>query len=141
VSLRRTTIKNQPGNRHTQTGEKMSYKINVYANEPLDCGGFQDNQIVARVNYNQRLDYWNGNNMQNGGMGRHKGITKLRKPVDPKKPYVIIIGSQWQGSTDYGYLVTAQEAAQEVMQSGDQESDWLWPEIAEIIKKLEAEEE
>ena len=118
-------------------------KVNVYQSEEeaMGSGYYYDSQIIARVNYNERLDYWDGSNWTNGGVGLHKGITKLRKPHDPKMPYVIIIGSQWQGSKDFGYAVTALEAAQEICRAGCEREDWVWPEIKEIIENLEDSEE
>lgn len=76
------------------------YRVNVYETQ-YDLDG----DVIARVRYNQNLDFWDGRNWQNGGMGRHKGITKLK---DGR--YVIIIGSDWQGERDYAYIVDADEA-------------------------------
>lgn len=87
---------------------KKEYRINVY-----DNADYQDT-IIARVRYNQDLDYWDGRNWTNGGVGMHKGITKLK---DGR--YVIIIGTQWQGAKDYGYIVTPDEALQEILKSGN----------------------
>ena len=83
------------------------YRVNVYD---------EDGDIIARVRYNQDLDYWNGYNFQNGGVGRHKGITKLK---DGR--YVIIVGTNWQGERDYAYVVDADEALQEILKSGNTE--------------------
>ena len=83
--------------------------VNVYESE--FC-----NEIVARVKYNEKLDYWDGRNRGNGGLGKHKGITKLK---DGR--FVIIIGSQMQGSKDYAYIVSKEEALQEVLKSGNLE--------------------
>lgn len=116
-------------------------KVNVYESEMEACNRQYDTIIVARVNYNERLDVWNGSNWQNGGVGLHKGITKLRKPMDPERPYVIIIGSQWQGAVDFGYTVTANEAAKEILEGDAGDADWVWPEIKEIIKDLDSREE
>ena len=85
---------------------KREYRINVYESQDLQ------EAVVARVRYNQDLDYWDGSNNTNGGIGMHKGITKLK---DGR--YVIIIGSQWQGSKDYAYIVSAEEALQEILKS------------------------
>ncbi|WP_205687138.1 hypothetical protein [Clostridium septicum] len=43
--------------------------VNVYD----DC-----NKIIGRVNYSDNLDYFYNGNFQNGGIGRHKGLTKLK---------------------------------------------------------------
>lgn len=81
-------------------------KVNVYTNE------YDYETVVSRVNYNNILDYWDGNNWTNGGVGMHKGITKLRD-----NRYVIIIGTQWQDCRDYAYIVSHEEALQEILQS------------------------
>jgi len=85
---------------------KSEYRINVYE------GPEYRERVVARVRYNNLLDYWDGRNWQNGGTGMHKGITKLK---DGR--YVIIIGSQWQGARDYGYIVSPEEALQEILKA------------------------
>ena len=87
---------------------KREYRINVYESQDLQ------EVVVARVRYNQDLDYWDGSNHVNGGTGMHKGITKLK---DGR--YVIIIGSNWQGSKDYGITVSAKDALQEILKSGN----------------------
>lgn len=86
-----------------------SYTVSVYESE-------QREKVVARVKYNQDLDYWDGRNYSNGGMGRHKGLAKLR---DGR--WVIIYGSDWQGERDYGIVVTAEEALQEILKSGNEQ--------------------
>ena len=87
--------------------DAKQYRVNVYANR-YDLDG----DVIARVRYNSALDYWDGSNWLNGGMGRHKGITKLK---DGR--YVIIIGSDWQGERDYAYIVDADEALQEILKA------------------------
>ena len=82
---------------------KKQYRVNVYEDR------YNLKEVVARVRYNQNLDYWDGRNWQNGGVGRHKGITKLK---DGR--YVIIKGTDWQGERDYAYVVDAEEALQEI---------------------------
>jgi hypothetical protein len=66
----------------------------------------------------------------------HKGFTKLRKPADPDRPYVIIIGSQWQGSKDFGYIVSAKEAVQEILKSGNTEVADKYPELKAELKAM-----
>lgn len=85
---------------------KKQYRVNVYEDR------YNLNEVIARVRYNQDLDYWDGRNWQNGGTGRHKGITKLK---DGR--YVIIKGTDWQGEKDYAYIVDAEEALQEILKS------------------------
>lgn len=74
----------------------------------------ENNEIIARVRYNNDLDYWDGQNHTNGGDFMHKGITKLRK-LDK---YVIIIGSGWQGQLDKAYVVSDKEALHEILVAG-----------------------
>jgi hypothetical protein len=62
----------------------------------------------------------------------HKGVTKL---ADGR--YVIIIGSQWQGSKDYGYVVSAEEALQEILKGHSEEllDDKKFKGLKELYKK------
>lgn len=85
---------------------KKQYRVSVY----------DGNDVVARVRYNQDLDYWNGRNWQNGGLGLHKGITKLR---DGR--YVLIHGTDWQGERDWAEIVSPEQALQEILRSGNTE--------------------
>ena len=100
--------------------------VNVYESE--FC-----NEIVARVKYNEKLDYWDGRNRGNGGLGKHKGITKLK---DGR--FVIIIGSQKQGSKDYAYIVSKEEALQEILKSDKLEllEDKKFAELKTLYEKL-----
>jgi hypothetical protein len=113
--------------------------INVYDRNPEFDGPTL--KIIARVKLNTRLDYWDGNNNTNGGIGMHKGITKLKKPQNPDKPYVLIISSQWQGEKSYAYCVDAEKAVTEILRAGSEEDHWVWPELKEIIRALEDSEE
>ncbi len=87
------------------------YRVNVYENQ-YDLDG----DVIARVRYNQNLDYWDGRNWQNGGVGRHKGLTKLK---DGR--YVLIHGTQWQGEKDWAEIITPEQALQEILKSGNTE--------------------
>lgn len=81
------------------------YRINVYENENQE-------EIVSRVRYNSVLDYWDGRNLSNGGVGRHRGLTKLK---DGR--YVLIYGTQWQGEHDYAVIISAERALKEILRS------------------------
>jgi hypothetical protein len=105
---------------------KTEYRVNVYEGEE-----YQE-QVIARVRYNEDLDYWDGNNFVNGGTGLHKGITKLK---DGR--YVIIHGSQWQGAKDYAYVVSAREALDEILRSGNEQL--LETKKFKELKKLQGE--
>jgi hypothetical protein len=104
--------------------DAKQYRVNVYENQYN-----LDGDVIARVRYNQNLDYWDGRNWQNGGVGRHKGITKLK---DGR--YVIIIGSDWQGERDYAYVVVADEALLEILKA--QQLDLLDTKKFSELKKL-----
>ena len=105
---------------------RKQYRVNVYENQH---GLFLNGNVIARVRYNTHLDYWDGRNWQNGGVGRHKGITKLK---DGR--YVIIIGTDWQGERDYAYVVDADEALQEILKS--QNLDLLETKKFKELKKI-----
>lgn len=85
------------------------YRINVFEDE-------FHSKVVTRVKYNEILDYWDGHNWTNGGVGRHLGITKLK---DGR--YVLIYGTQWQGEKDYGRVVSPEEALHEILKSHNTE--------------------
>ena len=107
------------------------YRVNVM---DLACG----NDVVARVRYNAALDQWDGRNWNNGGTGMHKGITKLK---DGR--HVIIIGTQWQGVKDYAYVVSDDEALQEILKSGNGEllNTKKYAELKKLLDKMETEDE
>lgn len=85
----------------------QNYKVNV-TND--------DGDVIARVLYTSNLDYWDGHNWTNGGVGYHKGITKLK---DGR--YVLICGTQWEGSRDTATVVSPKEALNEIFHSGNVE--------------------
>lgn len=74
----------------------------------------ENNEIIADVDYNNKLDTWNGNNWQSGGTGQHKGLTRLENGK-----FVLIHGSDWQGVQDYGEIISRAEALQEILNSRD----------------------
>lgn len=86
------------------------YRVNVYDGE------ISAENVIARVRYNCNLDYWNGRNFQNGGVGLHKGITRLK---DGR--YVIMYGSDWQGTRDYAQVVSDETALKEILHSQNTE--------------------
>lgn len=83
--------------------------INVYRNEDME-------EVVARVEYNEKLDYWDGRNRTNGGVGKHLGIAKIKSGE-----YVLIYGTQWQGQRDYAEIVSKKKALNEILKSGNDE--------------------
>ncbi len=98
--------------------------INVYENET----------IIARVNYNSNLDYWDGHNQTCGSTGRHKGITRLKSGK-----YVLIHGTQWQGEKDYAEVISKDEALQEILKSGNEELLDKFKDLKELYKSLDEE--
>lgn len=74
--------------------------VNVYEND----------ELIATVKYNHNLDIWNGSNYQNGGTGRHLGITRL---MDGR--YVLIYGSDWAGDTDTAIIIDERTAYEKIM--------------------------
>jgi hypothetical protein len=73
--------------------------------------------VVASVEYNTNLDYWDGKNNTCGEVGRHLGITKLKK-LDV---FVLIHGTQWQGEQDTAEIMTDEEATQAILKNGHEE--------------------
>jgi len=69
-------------------------------------------KVIGKVKYNENLDYWDGNNMTNGGTGMHKGLTKLK---DGR--YVLIHGTQWQGAESWAEVISKEQALQEIVKS------------------------
>ena len=105
---------------------KKQYRVNVY----------KDGDVIARVRYNQNLDYWDGRNWTNGGVGRHKGLTKLQ---DGR--YVLIHGTNWQGEKDWAETISPEQALQEILKSGNTEllETKKFAELKKLYQELELE--
>lgn len=69
-------------------------------------------KCVGNAVYTQNLDYWDGSNWSNGGVGRHKGLTKL----DGR--FVLIYGNDTQRHRDYGEIISEERAIQEIINAG-----------------------
>ncbi|OPY39778.1 MAG: hypothetical protein A4E41_01613 [Methanoregulaceae archaeon PtaU1.Bin066] len=91
----------------------------------------EEGDVVAEVEYNSNLDYWDGNNHTCGSTGRHKGLTQLKTGE-----YVLIHGSQWQGERDYGEIISPDQAVKEIIRSGNTELFDDLPELAELRKTV-----
>lgn len=104
-------------------------KIPVYKEE-------ESIEIIARVNYNVNLDFWDGRNMTCGSTGRHKGLTKLRSGK-----FVLIHGSQWAGSRSYGIVISEKRAIEEIILSGNDELLAKYGLESKVSKYLEEEQE
>ena len=110
---------------------KKEYRVNVYADEFME-------EVIARVRYNQNLDFWDGRNFTCGSTGRHKGLTKLK---DGR--YVLIHGTQWQGEKDWAEIISPEQALQEILKSGNTEllETKKFRELKELYEKQMVEEE
>jgi hypothetical protein len=111
---------------------KKEYRVNVYEDEFME-------EVIARVRYNQNLDFWDGRNFTCGSTGRHKGLTKLKGGR-----YVLIHGTQWQDEKDYAIVISAEQALQEILKSGNHDllETKKFRELKELYEKqLVAEEE
>lgn len=110
---------------------KKEYRVNVYADEYKE-------DVIARVRYNQDLDFWDGRNFTCGSTGRHKGLTKLRDGS-----YVLIHGTQWQGDRDWAEVISAEQALQEILKSGNTEllETKKYRELKELHEKTMVAEE
>jgi hypothetical protein len=82
-------------------------KVNVYS---------ESGEVVARVEYNSNLDFYDGSNYTCGSTGRHQGLTKLK---DGR--YVLIHGTEWEGERNTAEVVTADEALQAILSSDNDE--------------------
>lgn len=106
--------------------DAKQYRVNVY----------EDGDVIARVRYNQNLDFWDGRNFTCGSTGRHKGLTKLK---DGR--YVLIHGTQWQGEKDWAEIISPQQALQEILKSGNTEllETKKFAELKKLYQELELE--
>jgi len=108
------------------------YKVNVVNAEGI---------VVARVKYNKNLDSIINTDCCNPKLGLHRGLTKLKTGK-----YVLIYGTDWQGSKDYAEIISKEEALNEILKS---DNDYLlekYPDLKElydtsIITEEEEEEE
>lgn len=92
---------------------------------------YDEEEIVAEVEYNSNLDFWDGRNNTCGSTGRHKGLTQLETGE-----YVLIHGTQWQGERDHGEIISAEQAVKEIIESGNLELFESYPELAELRKTV-----
>lgn len=93
---------------------EKQYRINVYA-----CDSF-DEKVIARVRMNRNLDYFDGRQYMNGGIGCHLGITRLKAGFYAGR-YVLIKTTDYknEGIRDYGHLVSDERALQEILKSNN----------------------
>jgi len=91
---------------------------------------YDGEEIIGEVEYNNNLDFWDGSNWTCGSVGHHKGLTQLQ---DGR--YVLIHGTQWQGERDSAVIITAEEAVQEILRSGNTEWFEEFPELNKLREK------
>ncbi len=91
----------------------------------------EEGEVIAEVEYNACLDYWNGSNYTCGSTGRHLGLTQLESGE-----YVLIHGTQWQGERDHAEIISAEQAVREIIRSGDKNLFDSFPELAELRKTV-----
>jgi hypothetical protein len=102
-------------------------KVNVY----------EDGRVIARVEYNSNLDFWDGSNWTCGSIGRHLGLTRLRKSGQ----YVLIHGTDFQGEQDRAEIVTDEEAYQAIISSGNTELLDKFPDLRRFEEDLDTDED
>lgn len=102
-------------------------KVNVY----------EDGKVIARVQYNDNLDYWDGKNWTCGSMGRHLGLTRLRK----SGKYVLIHGTDFLGEQDSAEIISDEEAYQQILTSGNIELLEKFPDLRRFEDDLDTDED
>jgi hypothetical protein len=102
-------------------------KVNVY----------EDGRVIARVEYNSNLDFWDGSNWTCGSIGRHLGLTRLRKSGQ----YVLIHGTDFQGEQDRAEIVTDEEAYQAIISSGNFELLDKFPDLQRFEEDIDTDED
>ena len=102
-------------------------KVNVY----------EDGRVIARVEYNSNLDFWDGKNWTCGSTGRHLGLTRLRKSGQ----YVLIHGTDFQGEQDRAEIVTDEEAYRAIISSGNIELLEKFPDLQRFEEDIDTDED
>jgi hypothetical protein len=102
-------------------------KVNVY----------EDGKVIARVQYNDNLDFWDGKNWTCGSIGRHLGLTRLRKSGQ----YVLIHGTDFQGEQDSAEIITDEEAYQAIVSSGNTELLDKFPDLRRFEEDIDTDED
>lgn len=68
----------------------------------------KNEKIIGVVDYTNNLDVWDGSNWQNGGTGKHLGISVMQNKKE--RIYVLIHGSDFVGSQDYAEIIDKERA-------------------------------
>jgi len=90
-----------------------------------------DGEVIAEVEYNSNLDFWDGRNNTCGSTGRHKGLTQLETGE-----YVLIHGTQWVDERNSGEIISPEVAVSEIIRSGNLDLFEKFPELAELRKTV-----
>jgi putative transposon-encoded protein len=100
---------------------------------------YDDNSaIIGRVEYNEKLDFWDGHNFTCGQTGRHLGYTRLKK----SGKWVLIHGTQWQGEQSSAHVCSAEELIQAAIRT-DNISDLLadYPELQDVYDMIDSDDD
>lgn len=99
--------------------------VNVYE------GKHPNTKVIARVQYTDNVDH------KGLSLGKHRGLTRLK---DGR--YVLIHGSQWEGTEDIAHVVSDEEALQAILRSGNTDLFELkkFAELKKLRDKLLIEE-
>jgi hypothetical protein len=102
--------------------------VKVFGQDENRVPVYQGYDVIGEVRYNQYLDLPRGNN---GCPGRHTGLAHFNGG------YVKIYGTQWEGEYDHAEEITAEQAVQEIINSGNTELfDEDFPELQPLREKL-----
>ena len=104
------------------------YEGRIEAENAEDCRD-HEGVVIAQVEYNSKLDHWDGQNWSDGDTGRHLGITQLE---DGR--FVLIHGTQWAGQSAWAEVVTDEEALQAILKHDKSEIE-AFPELIELRDK------
>nr|WP_321349779.1 DUF2080 family transposase-associated protein [uncultured Methanoregula sp.] len=92
---------------------------------------YKDGKVIARVEYNSKLDFWDGRNMTSGSVGRHLGYTKLAKSGE----YVLIHGTQWDGEHDSAEIISAKDLLEAAARTNNLDAVLAaYPELKEMVE-------
>ena len=107
--------------------------VNVYEGRvaAIDAEDALDHEgtVVAQVEYNSKLDHWDGSNWSCGDTGMHLGVTQLE---DGR--FVLIHGTQWRGESNWAEVVSDTEALQAVLKHDKSEIE-AFSELIELRDK------
>lgn len=88
---------------------------------------FEDGKVIAQVEENNNLDFWDGRNYTSGSTGRHLGYTRLQSGK-----WVLIHGTQWQGERASAEVVSAEDLIQAAAKTNHLDEIFeTYPELSE----------